>query len=255
MRIVSEELAAADTDTLHRRFVRDGDPEVEAELLGRHDRLALSIANRFAGPGEPIEDLEQVARFGLWLALKRFEPGRGLRFSTFATPTILGELKRHFRDRSWLVRPPRAAQERYLAVCAAAGVLEAELARTPSVAELAAATGLAEDDVIEGLAVGSARSAAVSLDSPVSESDDLVLRDALGGVDGGFADAENGLVVAALLELVPEPGRTALALRYLENASQREIADRLGISQMTVSRRIERALDRLRARTRDRAAA
>jgi RNA polymerase sigma-B factor len=246
----SDDLATTDVEVLHRRYAASGEPDIEAELLRRHDRLALSVANRFAGRGEPLDDLEQVARFGLWLALTRFEPDRGLRFSTFAMPTVLGELKRYFRDRAWLVKPPRTVQERYLAIRAAADALELELAHSPTIAELAAATDLSEEAVLEGLAAGSARSAAFSLDSPVGESGDLVLHDALEGDDGGFAFAEDGLLVAALLESVPEPGRTAIALRYLEDVSQTEIADRLGVSQMTVSRTIERALDRLRRRNR-----
>jgi len=250
MTLTSEDVARAATDALHERYALQRDPDVEAELLRRHDRLALSVANRFAGRGEAIEDLEQVARLALWRALRRFEPGRGLRFSTFAMPTIAGELKRHFRDRTWLVRPPRSVQERYLAVQAAIDELECDLAHPSTVAELAAATGDSEEEVTEALAAGSARRATISLDARVGDSDDFALHDAIEDdqARAGFAAAESGLFLTAVLDTVPEPGRSALALRYVAKLSQAEIADRLGVSQMTVSRSIDRALERLRMR-------
>ena len=147
-----EGLTAVDVDVLHERYAADDDPEVEAELLRRHSGLAYAIVNRFAGRGEPIDDLEQIALVGLWLALRRFDPGRGLRFSTFATATVLGELKRHLRDKAWLVRPPRTVQEAYLATRWARDELEHELAREPTVAELASATNLSAAQVLDGLA-------------------------------------------------------------------------------------------------------
>jgi RNA polymerase sigma-B factor len=241
-----ESLTAVDVGTLHERYAADAEPEVEAELLRRHSGLAYTAANRFAGRGEPIEDLEQVALVGLWLALRRFDPGRGLRFSTFATATVLGELKRHLRDKAWLVKPPRAVQEAYLATRGARDELEHELAREPTVAELASATNLSAAQVVDGLAAVGARSAAASLDAPLSRHEDVTLVDAIADDNRSFAAAENGLAVAALLDTVAEPGRTALALRYLENAPLREIAARLGVSQVTVARVIDRALERLR---------
>jgi RNA polymerase sigma-B factor len=239
-------LSAIDVDELHARYTADPRADVESELVRRHIRLAYSLANRFAGRGEPTEDLEQVALAGLLLALRRFDPERGLRFSTFATPTILGELKRHLRDRAWLVKPPRPVQEAYLATRQASDELERELTRLPTVDELAAATNLSSQAVTDGLSAAAGRWASASLDAPVAGHDDIVLHEALADESQDFAAAENGMFVAALLDAVPEPARTALALRYLENASQREIADRLGVSQMTVSRTIERALHRLR---------
>jgi RNA polymerase sigma-B factor len=239
-------LSAVDVDELHARYAADPQPDVEAELVHRHSRLAYSLANRFAGRGEPTEDLEQVAMAGLWIALRRFDAGRGLRFSTFATPTILGELKRHLRDRAWLVKPPRPVQEAYLATRQASEELERELTRQPTVEELVAATNLSSQAVTDGLTAGAGRWASASLDAPVAGHDDIVLHEALADESQDFAAAENGLFVAALLGAVQEPARTALTLRYLENASQREIANRLGISQMTVSRTIDRALRQLR---------
>jgi RNA polymerase sigma-B factor len=233
-------------DALHRRYAAAREPEVADELLRRHSGLAMSLANRFAGRGEPIEELEQVARVGLWLALTRFDPDRGLRFSTFATPTILGELRRHFRDRSWLVKPPRTLQERHLALEAAIDELEGCLARRATVAELAAFTQLSEEAVVEGLAVGLGRRASASLDAPLDDYNDVALHDAVGGEDAGFTSAETELFAASLLEHLSEPARTAISLRYMANASQREIAFRLGVSQMTVARTIGRALERLR---------
>jgi RNA polymerase sigma-B factor len=239
-------LSAIDVDELHARYAANPRSDVESELVRRHIRLAYGLANRFAGRGEPNEDLEQVALAGLLLALRRFDPARGLRFSTFATPTILGELKRHLRDRAWLVKPPRPVQEAYLATRQATDELERDLARLPTVEELAAATNLSSEAVTDGLRAGAGRWASASLDAPVAGHDDIVLHEALADDSEDFTAAENGLFVAALLDAVPEPGRTALTLRYLEDASQREIADRLGVSQMTVSRTIDRALHRLR---------
>lgn len=240
------DLTVPDVHELHERYFETLDEQIGFQLVRHHERLALSLANRFRGRGESIEDLEQVARMGILLALRRFDPRRGARFSTFATPTILGELRRHFRDRGWLVRPPRSLQELYLAAHRASDELESQLARTPAASEVAEAIGAAVEEVAAGVAVGECRRAAVSLDaSPRAE--DLALHEALGAEDPRFAGADDRLAVAALLRALPEVDRAVLALTYLEALSQREIAERLGLSPMRVSRIKDRALRRLRA--------
>jgi RNA polymerase sigma-B factor len=241
------QVSAEEGGTLHAQYAEHHSPEVGAELLRRNERLAFSLAQRFAHRGEPLEDLTQVALLAMASALKTFDPGRGCRFSTYAVPTILGELKRHFRDRAWLVKPPRRLQEVYLRVHSAVDDLEGHLGRAPTVAEVAEHAGLTVEDVVEGLNVAGGRRG-VSLDAPVRSHDDIPLGDALADDDRGMASTEETLLVRQLLGSLRGTEREVLVLSFFGQLSQREIADRLGTTQMTVSRTRERALRRLRAR-------
>ncbi len=226
-----------------------GDRELRNRLIEHHRGLAAQLARRFRGRGQNPDDLEQVAVLGLLKAVERFEPERGLAFTTFATPTILGELKRHFRDATWSMRVPRRIQEHVLAVSNMIGPLGQELGRPPTVAEVAKATGFSEESVLEAMEANRAYSAQ-SLDAPTGdrEDGDANLASQLGDLDPGHADVEHRLLIESLLGELPERERTIVRLRFWDGWTQSQIADSIGISQMHVSRILTRTLDRLRVR-------
>jgi RNA polymerase sigma-B factor len=226
-----------------------GDRDLRNRLIELHRGLAQQLARRFRGRGQSPEDLEQVAVLGLLKAVERFEPERGLAFTTFATPTILGELKRHFRDATWSVRVPRRLQEHVLAVSNVVGPLGQELGRPPTVAEVAKTTGFSEEAVLEAMEANRAYHAD-SLDAPTGERDDAGsgLAQRLGAADPGHADVEHRILIESLLEELPERERTIVRLRFWDGWTQSQIADAVGISQMHVSRLLARSLDRLRTR-------
>ncbi len=225
------------------------DRELRNQLIEEHRGLSQQLARRFRGRGQSSDDLEQVAVLGLLKAVERFEPERGLAFTTFATPTILGELKRHFRDATWSMRVPRRLQEHVLAVSNVIGPLGQELGRPPTVAEVAGATGFSQESVLEAMEANRAYSAG-SLDAPTGDRDggggDLASR--LGEEDPGHADVEHRALVESLLEDLPERERAIVRLRFWGGWTQSEIADAIGISQMHVSRLLARSLERLRVR-------
>jgi RNA polymerase sigma-B factor len=215
-------------------------------LFDRYAGIARHLARRFAGRGESVEDLEQVASIGLIKAMERFDTGHGATFSTFASATILGELKRHLRDRVWSVRVPRGLKEASLEVSRASSELGQRLGRTPTLADIAAATDMSEEDVIEALQAGDAFGA-VSLDAPTgSDEERPSMIDLLGGEDQALALAEQWQVVAQELGALPERERRILFLRFYRGLTQSEIAEQVGISQMHVSRLLTKSLDALR---------
>ena len=215
-------------------------------LFGRYAGIARHLARRFAGRGESIEDLEQVASIGLIKAMERFDTEHGATFSTFASATILGELKRHLRDRVWSVRVPRGLKEASLEVSRASSEVGQRLGRTPTVSDLAAATDMTEEDVIEALQAGDAFGA-VSLDAPTGGDEERPsLLDQLGGEDADLALAERWQEVAPALSALPERERRILYFRFFRGFTQSEIAAQVGISQMHVSRLLDRSLDALR---------
>ena len=226
-----------------------GDRAARAQLIERHLPLARMLARRYVRCSEPLDDLEQVASIGLLHAVDRFDPGRGTPFATFAVPTILGELKRHFRDRTWAVRVPRELRDASTAVERTRDVLAAELGRSPSPAEVAEAAGLSVEQVVEaGEAVLAYRSD--SLDRPVFGDDEegsLTVGDRIGSGDPELRRAEDAILLdqlaAAALTL---RDREVVRLRFREDLLQREIADRIGVSQMQISRILRDALGRLR---------
>ncbi len=223
-----------------------GGPEhqrVRAELVELHLPLVRYLARRYAGRGEPMDDLVQVASLGLLKAIDRFEIERGLEFSTYASPTVLGEIRRHFRDRTWAVHVTRGLQELTSEVGAVVGELTQELGRAPSVPELSARLRQPEERVLEALECLSAHTAH-SLDAPTG--DDLTLGDSLGGEDGGLVDVEMHESLTPALAKLPERERRILQLRFYGNLTQSQIAAQLGISQMHVSRLLARTLVRLR---------
>ena len=228
-----------------REYHRTRDPRVRAELVERLMSLARSLALRFAHSGESIDDLVQVAALGLVKAIDRFDPDRGFAFTSFATPTILGELRRHLRDTAWALRVPRELQERALMVARAASELTGTVGRPPTAAELADATGMALEDVVEARAAGTARHA-VSIFRPLSEGEEEPLADLLGAEDPGYAAADDAMTSERLLELLPPREREILRLRYQEELTQWQIGERVGCSQMHVSRLIRQSLQRLR---------
>jgi RNA polymerase sigma-B factor len=239
--------APPDDQALLRRFHEAPEPRLRDELVRRYLPLADHVARRYAGRSEPFEDLQQVAALGLLKALDRFDPGRGYAFSTFAVPTIAGELRRHFRDKSWLVRPPRELQERALAVERATTNLLTQLGRSPTTAEVAARCGLDAEQVLE------AREALVtrnvrSLSQPGAgdDEDGPGLAERLGAEDAGFAGAEASAVFDSLAHVLTERERLVLHLRFAEDLTQYQIADAIGVSQMQVSRIIRACIDRLR---------
>lgn len=233
------------TDELFAEYARTRDRALRDRLVEEHLPLARYLARRFVHRGEPLDDLVQVALLGLLKAVERFDPWRGLRFSTFATPTILGELKRHFRDRGWAVRVPRRVQELHVRLARVVGALSQELGRSPTTAEIAAAADATEEEVLEAMEAGGLYRLA-SLDAPAPEADGTERSERLGDDDDSFDAVEHRLELSALLDVLPDRERTIVYLRFFRGLTQSEIAARVGISQMHVSRLLTRSLEQLR---------
>jgi RNA polymerase sigma-B factor len=237
---------------LFDRYHRHADPAARAALVDRFLPLARHLARRYERGGEPLDDLVQVASVGLLNAIDRFDPHRATAFSTFATPTILGELRRHFRDRGWSVRVPRDLQELALRVQRAADELAAETGRPATATALAAYTGATVEKILEArLATGAHR--AVSLDglSGDSEPDGVAIVATLGSGDPGYGQAEDAATLETLMRSLDSRDREILRLRFTEDLTQTEIGGRIGVSQMHVSRRIREALARLQETARE----
>ncbi len=239
--------ALASDEQLLRRFHQTRDPTVREELVNRYMQFARGLALRYRSGNEPVDDLVQVASLGLVQAIERFDPDRGIPFLGFATPTVLGELRRHFRDRVWNLRLPRGLQERVSKMDEVVTKLTGALERPPTIQEIADEMGISSEEVLEGFAGASARRTG-SLDSPISsaEPDQAVLGDTLGTEDEGFERVEAWAAIADVLPALSERERVVLRLRFVEDLTQSKIAERIGHSQMHVSRILRGALARLR---------
>lgn len=221
-----------------------GDEATRNRLVEAYRGLAIALARRFERRGEPLDDLVQVAMLGLLKAVERYDPGHGTAFTTFATPTVLGELKRHFRDKTWSVRVPRGVKDLHVRVAPAVAELHQSLGRSPTIAELSDHLGCAEDDLLEAMEAGAAYRPG-SLDASGANDDDgTSLSERISGEgDGDRTDAR--VTVRALMAQLPERERTIVYLRYFEDLTQSEIAERIGVSQVHVSRLLRQALGRL----------
>jgi RNA polymerase sigma-B factor len=231
---------------LLEQYHRHGDRQAREALVERFLPLARQLARRYQRGSEPLDDLVQVASLGLLKAIDRFEPERPTAFSSFAVPTILGELKRHFRDRGWSVRVPRDLQEQAVRVERVAEELTRGLGRAPTPAEIAEHIGATTEQVLEAReAAGAYR--AVSLDRPRDDDDESEgMADAMGIEDPGFGLAEDAATVERLMGVLSDREREVLRLRFVEDLTQSEIGARVGVSQMHVSRLIRQAVERLR---------
>jgi RNA polymerase sigma-B factor len=215
------------------------------EMITANLGLAHQLARRFLHRGEPLDDLVQVASVALVKSVDRFDPGRGVDFAAFATRTIIGELKRHFRDKGWAVRASRRVQELYLELGHATGTLVQDLGRSPTVAELSVATGSSEEAVIEAIEAGQGYRA-TSIDASENEDDPLAAR--LGEVDLHFDAVEDRALLGPALATLPRREQAILRMRFIEGLTQSEIAAAVGVSQMHVSRLLSASLDQLRQR-------
>ena len=217
------------------------------KLVEMHMPLVEYLARRFSGRNEPLPDLVQVGAIGLLKSIDRFDPDRGLEFSTYATPTILGEIKRYFRDSGWLVHVPRRAQELQATLATSRAELSQELQRAPTVAELAERTGLREEDIIESLDAARGYSG-VPLDALTDENHGGNAAQAmLAQLDERFEQVERREMLRPAMEALPERERHILLLRFVAGKSQTEIATIVGVSQMQVSRLVTRSLAKLRS--------
>ena len=236
-------------DELRRKFTEFSatrDPALRDQLIEAHLGLAEYLARRFNNRGEPLDDLVQVASVGLLKAVDRFEPDRGVEFSTYATHTIVGELKRHFRDKGWAVRAPRRMQELYLRLGKIVSSLSQELGRSPTIQEMAAEAQVTEEAVLEAMEAGQAYRFA-SLDAPSpGEDDNDTMAAHLGAEDPELIDVEHRAALSPLIAKLPAREQKILQLRFFGGLTQSEIASRLGISQMHVSRLLARSLAQLR---------
>lgn len=241
-------IRAREDRELFVRYLRGGEADARDRLVERFLPLARQLARRYQRAEEPLDDLVQVASIGLIKAIDRFDPDREVAFSSYAVPTILGELKRHFRDKTWSVRVPRDLQELALKVDRAVSALARELHRSPSVAEIAEKVEATEEQVLEALEAGAAYRA-TSFDAPRGSEDDAgdTLGDQMGSQERGFGLAEDRATLDRLLVTVTAREREVLRLRFEEDLTQAEIGERIGVSQMQVSRIIRQSLTRLRA--------
>ena len=244
--MTEEENSSFDKERTRELFQRlKEDRSARDELVRLHLPLVEYLARRFRGRGEPLDDLVQVASLGLLKAIDRFDPERGVEFSTYATPTIIGELKRYFRDKGWAIRVPRRLQEIGLQLAQVMPDLSQELGRSPSIPEVAQRTGLSEEDVLEGINAAQVYSLK-SLDAPVTEDGtNSVAR--LGAEDESLELLEAWSSIAHLLEKLPYRERKILHLRFVVGQTQSQIAEELEISQMHVSRLLSKTLAYLRA--------
>lgn len=230
---------------MFRDFASSREAKLRDQLIEAHLGLAEYLARRFNNRGEPLDDLVQVASTGLIKAVDRFEPERGLEFSTYATHTIVGELKRHFRDKGWAVRVPRRMQELHLRLGSVVSTLVQDLGRSPTVAEIAQAASVSEEEVLEAMEAGQAYRF-TSIDAPTPGEEGGSLSTSLGDEDPAMGDVEHRVSLSPLIAELPRRQQTILHLRFFEGLTQSEIASQLGISQMHVSRLLARSLAQLR---------
>ena len=234
------ELADPQTSEAARQSARE-------ELVRLHLALAEHCARRFRNRGEPYEDLVQVGTIGLIKAVDRFDPERAVEFSTYATPTIVGEIKRHFRDKGWAIRVPRRLQELRMQISTATGELTHALGRAPTPSELAKAIGCEVEEVIEGIESSNAYSA-LSLDAGEGDDDNATsILDTMGIDDAGIEHVELRETIRPMLDGLPARERNILLLRFFKNMTQSQIAAEVGVSQMHVSRLLNKTLDSMRA--------
>ena len=223
-----------------------GDRHARDELIERWMPLARSVARRYERTSEPLDDLIQVASFALLKAIDRYDPALGNAFSSYAVPTIVGELKRHFRDHGWAVRPPRGLQELTLRVRRAATQLTTQLDRPPTVRELAVATDSSDEEILDALQAFSSRNTLSLLSTRGGTAEQPALQDTLGGPDDDYTQAETRLFLADLMAGLPRRSREMLRMRFEEDLTQQEIGDLFALSQMQISRIIRQAISQLR---------
>jgi RNA polymerase sigma-B factor len=233
---------------LLRRYHELGDVEAREELIERYLPLVRSLARRYANRGEQLEDLVQVGSIGLIKAIDRFDVDRGVELTTYATPNIIGEIKRHFRDKGWSIRVPRGLQELNVRLSQLLERLTVEFERSPTIAELAKAADVSEEEVLEALESGQAYTA-VSLSAPGGGGEDSELDplESLGELEHEYEVSEDRAVLAPGLDVLDERERRIIHLRFWEGLTQSQIAQQVGISQMHVSRLIRRSLEKVRA--------
>jgi RNA polymerase sigma-B factor len=240
----SEHEGTGEPEDTQKLFAALPEPRAREELARLFQPLAEYLARRFYGRGEPLDDLIQVANLGLLKAIDRFDLSRGVKFSTYATATIVGELKRHFRDKGWALRVPRRLQEAGMKVGRTVTEMYQDLGRAPTVSEIGERTGLSEDEVLEAMETAHAYSTA-SLDAPTDEEGTTSL-DRLGDEEEAFELLEGWTTVAPAIRDLPRRERTILYLRFFRGLTQTQIAEHMGISQMHVSRLLSRTLRELR---------
>ncbi len=241
------------TPQLFEEFQRTHDPRLRERLILAHMNLVRYLARKFANRGEPLEDLIQVGMIGLINAIDRFDPARGIRFATYATPTIVGEIRRHFRDKGWAVKVPRRLQELSLAANRAVDELSQRLDRAPTIGEIATRLGVPEEEAVEALELSDLYELP-SLDRDIGTDEDDsggALADYIGREDVEIERFERRNRLSQALKALPDRERQIIELRFFRNLSQTEVAKRMKISQMHVSRLQHRALSRLREYSRE----
>jgi RNA polymerase sigma-B factor len=244
----TSELVARDAEALFAEFARTRDPKIRNRLVEMHQNLVRFLAGKFVNRGEPIEDLVQVGTIGLINAIDRFDPERGTKFSTYATPTIVGEIRRHFRDKAWSLKVPRRLQELNLAANKAAEQLSQKLGRSPTIQEIAKQVDASEEETLEAIELGNAYDT-VSLDTKLAyegESAPLILSEFVGEEDGSLENLEKYGDLNQAMECLEQRERSIIYLRFFKDMSQTEVANKLNISQMHVSRLQQKALKRLK---------
>ena len=237
---------ALDDKELLRRYHEQGDAGAREELVNRHLPLVRSLARRYAGRGEALEDIEQVGAIGLIKAIDRYELSREVALTTYATPNVVGEIKRHFRDKGWAIRVPRALQELNGKMGPTIERLTSKLGRSPSIAEIAAEFETSTEQVLEALEAGSAY-APLSLSAGPTGDEELDPMETIGTLDEEFDRTDDRTALEPALASLPDREREILRMRFEEGLTQTQIADRIGISQMHVSRLIRRSLERMRS--------
>jgi RNA polymerase sigma-B factor len=236
-----------DDKILLRSYHQDGDLQAREQLIEQYMSLVRSLARRYSYRGEPLEDLVQIGAIGLIKAIDRFDLDRGVELTTYATPNIIGEIKRHFRDKGWAVRVPRGLQELNVQLSRLVEQLTVQLARSPTIPELAKAAGVEEEEVLEALESGRAyTSLSLSVGGGGGDDDDLDPLESLGTEEHQYEVSEDRAVLAPGFKALDERERKILQLRFFDGLTQSQIAQQVGISQMHVSRLIRRSLEKIR---------
>ena len=240
-------MTRVDDKILLRRYHEDGDLQAREQLIEQYLSLVRSLARRYSYRGEQLEDLVQIGSIGLIKAIDRFDLDRGVELTTYATPNIIGEIKRHFRDKGWSVRVPRGLQELNVQLSRLVEQLTVQLSRSPTIPELAKAAGVEEEEVLEALESGRAyTSLSLSVGGGGGEDDDLDPLESLGTEEHQYEVSEDRALLAPGFRALDQRERKILQLRFFDGLTQSQIAQQVGISQMHVSRLIRRSLEKIR---------